>query len=340
MVNVALIGCGRAGMIHARDYVGKVSGARLVALCDPVPEALSAASAELGVERTYSDYHDVMADADVDAVVVVTPTNLHRDIVVCAAQAGKHVLCEKPMAASEAECDEMIEVCASAGVKLQLGFMRRFEESYVHAKELIDAGEIGEVVLVKSLTRGPSEPRAWMYDVRKSYGPIGEVNSHDLDTLRWLAGGEVKSIYSQGGNFRSPEVAADFPEWYDTVTMSLRFDDGKLGLIDGAQYVRYGYDARVEVLGTTGSIFIGRQPKEALIVTRADGLVTQPMTHSWTYLYREAYVAEDQAFIDAIIHNREPLVTGHDGKMAVRLVNMGLESLLTGQVVFDTSRER
>lgn len=333
MVNVCLIGCGRAGMIHARSIARGVRGARMAALCDPVPEALAAAKDELGVERGYTDYRDALADPDIDAVVVVTPTALHRDVVVAAAGAGKHVLCEKPMATSLAECDEMIAACERAGVVLQLGFMRRFDESMAHAKERVDAGDIGEVVLVKSLTRGPSQPRPWMYDVRQSYGPIGEVNSHDFDTLRWFAGSEVESIFAAGGNFRSPEVAPDFPEWYDTVTMTLTFADGKLGSIDGAQYVRYGYDARVEVLGTEGSILIGRQPRESYTVATPDGRVFRPTNNSWAYLFREAYVAEDQAFIDAIVSGTEPRVTGWDGRQAVLLVQMGLASLLEKRIV-------
>ena len=216
-----------------------------MALCDPVAEARESAGSEFGVSRLYADWHDVMCDPDIDAVVVVTPTKLHHDVVIAAAEAGKHVFCEKPFASSEAECDEMIEACERAGVKLQIGFMRRFEESYVHAKERIDAGDIGEVVLVKSLTRGPSHPKPWMYDIRSNYGPIGEVNSHDFDTLRWFVGSEVSSIYSIGGNFRSPEVVEDYPDYYDTVAMSLSFENGSLGVIDGAQYVQYGYDARV-----------------------------------------------------------------------------------------------
>lgn len=338
MLNVCVIGCGRAGMIHARSYAGRVIGARLSAVCDPFEEARENAAAELGVPRTYADWHDVMADPDIDAVVVVTPTGMHRDIVVAAAAAGKHVFCEKPMASSEEECDEMIAACAQAGVKLQIGFMRRFDESMEHAKEAIDAGEIGDVVLVKSLTHGPSHPKEWMYDVRKSYGPIGEVSSHDMDMLRFFTGSEVASVYAVGGNYRSPEVAAKWPEWYDTFAMTLTFDNGTMGMVDGAQYVQYGYDSRLEVLGTKGSILVGAQPRESYTVATADGKVRRPMNNSWTYLYREAYIREAQAFVDAIVHDTETRVTGHDGKMAIRLVNMGLQSLLEHRIVLASER--
>ena len=148
MLNVCVIGCGRAGRIHMKSYAGGVRGANLLAVCDPMEEARASAVADFGADRAYADWHDVMADPDIDAIVVVTPTGMHRDIVVAAAAAGKHVFCEKPMASSESECDEMIAACDAAGVKLQIGFMRRFEESAQHAKEAIDAGEIGQVRLI------------------------------------------------------------------------------------------------------------------------------------------------------------------------------------------------
>ncbi len=127
-INVCLIGCGRAGMIHARSYNGNVAGAQLIAICDPFEEELETAQAELNVKYQYTDYNDVLLNDEVDAIVVVTPTQFHKDIVVAAANAGKHVFCEKPMAGSAEECDAMIEACKANNVKLQLGFMRRFDE--------------------------------------------------------------------------------------------------------------------------------------------------------------------------------------------------------------------
>ena len=143
MINVCVIGSGRAGMIHARNFAGRISGARLAALCDPVPEALRAAACELGVEKTFSDYHQVLEDASIDAVVVVTPTVFHRDIVCAAAEAKKHVLCEKPMAMNVNECLEMNAAADKYGIKLQIGFMRRFDVSFQYAKRQIENGQIG-----------------------------------------------------------------------------------------------------------------------------------------------------------------------------------------------------
>lgn len=209
MIGICLIGCGRAGMIHARNFVNKVPGASLVALADPVPEALNAASKELGVKVCYTDYHEALARDDIHGVIIVSPTMYHCEIVLAAA-AKKHILCEKPLAMTEAECDLMIAAAETNNVKLQVGFMRRYDESFMATKEMIDTGEIGDVVLVKSHTRGPSTPQPWMYDIRKSNGPLAEVNSHDVDTLRWFVGSEFESLYAIGGNYRCPDAIETF----------------------------------------------------------------------------------------------------------------------------------
>ena len=328
-IKVCLIGCGRAGMIHARNYAGSVEGAELYAICDPSEENLAAAQQELqGISFVYRDYREALKNEAVDAVIVVTPTQFHHDIVIAAAQAGKHVFCEKPMADSVAECDEMIRVCAEHHVKLQLGFMRRFDKSFARGRELIASGSVGDVTMIKSNTYGPSEPKPWMFDVRKSYGPIGEVNSHDFDTIRWYAGSEVKSIHALGHNFRSPEAAAEYPDYYDTCTVMLEFENGILGVITGAQYVKYGYDSRTEILGTKGIIKVGSQrTNDVEVVTPEKGIQMDSMD-SWRTLFRDAYTAEANAFIRCILEDTEPPVTGLDGRMALMLVHEGLRSIL------------
>ncbi len=322
---ICVIGSGRAGMIHARNFSRRINHGQLVALVDAHKETLEAAQKELEVEKGYADYRDALADPRVDAVVVVTPTALHREVVLAAAKAGKHVLCEKPMAMDVRECDDMINACK--GVKLQIGFMRRYDESFMAAHGRIEAGEIGDVVLVKSLTHGPSVPQEWMYDIRKSNGPLAEVNSHDIDTLRWFAGSEITEVYAVGGNFRCPQARDRYPDFYDNVAMVCRFADGRQGMIDGAVSVGYGYDARTEILGTRGVMFVGRREQDTVVGSSADRGITQQFVKSWRTLFTEAYVAEDQDFVDCIRENRDPRVRGMDGRMAVAVVNAGNRSI-------------
>jgi myo-inositol 2-dehydrogenase/D-chiro-inositol 1-dehydrogenase/scyllo-inositol 2-dehydrogenase (NAD+) len=213
-------------------------------------------------------------------------------------------------------------------VKLQLAFMRRYDESFRAAKERVDAGEIGDVVLVKSLTHGPSVPQEWMYDIAKSNGPLAEVNSHDIDAARWFMGSEIEEVYALGGNFRCPQARGAYPDFYDNVAMICRFAGGRQGFIDGAVSVGYGYDARMEIVGTRGVLFVGRREQDSVVSCSAERGMTRTFVKSWRTLFTEAYAAEDQDFVDCILDDREPLVRGIDGRMAVAVVNAGNRSIV------------
>lgn len=327
-LGICVIGAGRAGLIHAVNFAKGIKNARLAAICEPNRETAKKACHELELERHYQDYQRALEDNDVDAVVVVTPTDYHRDIVVAAADAGKHILCEKPMAMTVVECDQMIAAAEKNNIVLQIGFMRRFDQSFVFAREQVRQGAIGNVVLVKSLTRGPSIPQRWQYDIAKSNGPLAEVNSHDIDTLRWFAESEFEQVYAIAGNYRCPEARDEFPDFYDNVVMTATFANGMQGSIDGAVSVRYGYDARLEVVGTEGVLFVGRLDQSGVVTCNRSSGLTAPAVESWRNLFTEAYRHEDQGFVDAILNGTPPAVTGHDGKMAVKVVNAGNRSII------------
>jgi len=331
-LGIGLIGAGRAGLIHARNFSRYVEGAALVAISDPHEPTRNAAAEELGVRAGYAGYEELLEDPKVDAVVIVTPTRYHREIAVAAARCGKHIFCEKPMAMNAAECAEMIEAAAAAKVALQIGFMRRFARSFQEMKRRLDAGAIGEVVSVRSLTHGPSLPQPWMFDLKASNGPLAEVNSHDIDTIRWMAGSEIVEVFALGGNFRSPDARQEYPDFYDNVTLLARFANGTQGTISGAQGVGYGYDARCEVLGTSGILFSGSLQALAVTEATSEGL-SNPIIKSWRDLFADAYLAEDREFILSINEGRPPLVTGLDGMRAVEVVNAGNESIRTGKPV-------
>jgi len=328
-IGIAVIGTGRAGMIHAHNFARSVPGARLVALADPMAETLEQASKALGVAGAYADYREVLGQRDVHAIVIATPTALHREIAVAAARSGKHVLCEKPMAMNVADCDAMIRAIAEAGLVLQIGFMRRFSESFRQAKSRIEAGEIGAVVQVKTMTHGPSYPRPWMFDLEKSNGPLAEVNSHDFDTVRWLAGSEFLEVYAIAGNYRTSEAQKEFPDFYDQVLLSARMANGSQASIGGAQGVQYAYDARCEILGTHGLITVGTLHGSETVVCTREKSLHRPAIASWTNLFREAYLAEGIDFVDCIRTQRSPQATGQDGRAAVAAVNAGNLSIRT-----------
>jgi len=328
IVRIGVIGSGRAGMIHAKNFTSSVKFAKVEALSDSYEEYLLTNAKELDVKKIYTDYNDLINDENIDAIVIATPTVLHRDIAVKAANMGKHIFCEKPMAMDPEECEDMIAAARRNKVNLQIGFMRRFDRSFKEAKQRILNGEIGDLVSVKSLTHGPSSPQPWQYDIAKSNGPLAEVNSHDIDTLRWYTESEFKELYAIAGNYRCPQVKTEFPDFYDNVLLTATFTNGIQGLIDGAVFVQYGYDSRVEILGTKGVIFVGGLESNSVVTCNVQNGMNRNIINSWRDLFKDAYLNEDIEFIQSILESREPLATGMDGKKAVEVVNAGNQSIL------------
>ena len=331
-IGVCIIGTGRAGMVHGKIF-NKIPHARLVAVVDSDKERAQNAAKELEIEKYYTNYQDACDDKEIDTVCIVTPTYTHSEIATACARAGKHIFCEKPMAITPDDCDRIIKEARKNQVKLQIGFMRRFDRNYQKAKHLLDDGAVGEVVLVKSLTRGPGLPPKWYYSIENSNGLLAEVNSHDIDTLRWFAGGEFARVYAEADNYRCPELKEDYPDFYDTVVLNARFTNGKLGVIDGACPAVYGYDSRTEILGTKGVLFVGQVNDETVMVCTKDQGVAQPIVSSWRHLFRDAYLAEDEHFIHCILSDEEPVISGLDGKKAVEVVLAGNRSIKEGKAI-------
>lgn len=327
IVRIGIIGSGRAGMIHAKNFAASVKYATVEALSDSYEEYLVKHVEELDIKKAYSNYNDLINDENIDAIVIATPTILHQDIAVKAANMGKHIFCEKPMAMNPEECEVMIEAAQRNKVNLQIGFMRRFDRGFKEAKQRILQGEIGDLVSVKSLTHGPSSPQQWQYDIAKSNGPLAEVNSHDIDTLRWYTESEFKELYAIAGNYRCPQIKNEFPDFYDNVLLTATFTNGVQGLIDGAVFVQYGYDARVEILGTKGVIFVGGLESNTVVTCTSGTGMSRGIISSWKELFKDAYLNEDIEFIQSILESREPLAKGIDGKRAVEVVNAGNQSI-------------
>lgn len=330
VVGVGLMGAGRAGLVHGRNFANAVPDARLVALVDPDASAAQAAAGELGA-RPYADVDEFLADPRLDAVVITAPTFAHADLVRRAAQAGKHILCEKPLTLRVEDALTMNDAVQAAGGRFLMGFMRRYDEAFRRAREAIRRGDIGQPVLVKSTGRGPGLPPAWAHSVANSNGLLGEVNSHDVDSVRWLTGAEFKWVFARAGNFKSPELAGAHPDFYDHVVVSFGLSNGELGTVDGSCPCDYGYDARVEVQGTAGVLFIGSSAQHGVeMVTRAPGAV-RPAVASWRSLFREAYQAEDRHLIELIRNpGLAPQCALEDGLRALEVVLAANRSVVSG----------
>jgi myo-inositol 2-dehydrogenase/D-chiro-inositol 1-dehydrogenase/scyllo-inositol 2-dehydrogenase (NAD+) len=239
------------------------------------------------------------------------------------------------MALNLHECDEIIAVVEKEAVLLQLGFMRRFDPEFVAAAQRIEAGEIGQPMMIKSNTHGPGLPPAWARDLRTSNGLLAEVNSHDWDTTRWLMGSNYSRVYTEVANFKGAANGVDTENFYDNALVNLKFESGGLGLISGVCPCGYGYDARVEIIGEKGIMQIGSlQGQDVVVCTDRDhGLVT-PIYRTWPERFEWGYINELQHFVSCIQDGTRPRVGGVEGRWAVAGVLAGTKSFLEERPVY------
>jgi predicted dehydrogenase len=331
-LRVLLVGAGRAGLVHGRNFAAGVPGARLAAIADPDEGALRRAAGELGCEQAFTDASAAVEDDGVDAVVIASPTFSHAEIALAALSAGKHVLCEKPLATSLEEAADVAAAVEEAGRVFVMGFMRRFDTGFVRAAERIAAGEIGRPLLVRSTGRGPGLPPEWAWDPAVSGGLIAEVNSHDLDTIRWLSGQEFDSVHALGRAAKRPDIAARYPGFIDLVVAAFELNGGALAQLDGACPAGYGYDARVEVYGSEGVVFAGDPLAHATRVVRREGATADPVP-SWRTVFADAYRAEDAHFAAACLGAEKPRASVEDGVRALEAVIAVNRSLTDGRPV-------
>jgi myo-inositol 2-dehydrogenase/D-chiro-inositol 1-dehydrogenase/scyllo-inositol 2-dehydrogenase (NAD+) len=332
-LKLCLIGAGRAGMVHARNYQFEISNTKIVAVVDANKKVAEEAAKELNTSNFFIELEEALAGVEFDAVCIGAPTFVHAETVIRAADAGKHIFCEKPLSTTLKEAEQMEKAIKRNNVKFQIGFMRRFDQNFLKAKKIIDQGEIGNPILVKSVGRGPGLPPQWYCDVKRSNGLLAEVNSHDFDSLRWLSGSDYEQVYALADNFKCPQYKEEYPDFYDTAAVSLRFKNGVLGLIDGCCPATYGYDARMEILGTEGMLQIGSQQASSVLVWNNKSQLIKEGNRSWRILFKDAYLEEDKHFANCILNNEEPKVGIEDGKKAIEIVIAANKSIETGQPV-------
>jgi predicted dehydrogenase len=334
-VKICMVGAGRVGKNHTNSLVRHVPGARVVALVDPVVDVRDALADQYGIIAGFNSLEEAIDRASFDAVVITTPTFTHKALAVEAAAHGKHIFLEKPMALNLGECDEIITAARQAGVHLQIGFMRRFDPEFTAVAQRIEAGEIGRPMMIKSLTHGPGLPPAWARDISISNGMLAEVNSHDWDSTRWLMGSNYDRVYTEIANFKGQANNISTPHFYDNVLVDLRFESGGLGMITGICPCGYGYDARVEIYGEKGVMFIGSlQGQHILSATNRETGIIQPVFRTWPERFAWAYIYEMEHFVECVQKDREPRVGGEEGRWAVAGVLAGTLSFLEERPVY------
>lgn len=338
-LRVCLIGCGRAGLVHGRNFAVGIPGARLVGVVDADARAAEAAAAELGVPALpWAPAEAATSDA-IDAVIVASPTFTHADVVVPALEAGAFVLCEKPLAATLSDAERVARAERSSSATLLMGFMRRFDQQFARAAQRIAAGDIGSPILVKSTGRGPGLPPEWAWDTRRSGGMAAEVNSHDFDTVRWLSGQEFRSVHAAGRAATRPDIRERYPDFVDVLVATFELSEGGIASVDGACPAGYGYDARAEVYGTEGSLLIGSPVAPGPLLLSPTG-ATSETVRSWRTLFADAYRAEDEHLVRVASGREEPAAGVDDGVHALEAVVAVNRSMSEGTQVALTDVRR
>ena len=312
-LTVGIIGAGRIGKVHAENLAFRVPEARALAITDLNRDAAERVASRCGIPTVAGSVDQILADPAIRAVLICSSTDTHADLIVRAAKAGKHIFCEKPIAHSLAKIDTALAAARQAGVKLQIGFNRRFDPNFARVRAAVANGEIGAPRLLHIISRDPAPPPVSY--VKVSGGIFLDMTIHDFDMARFLIGDEVEEIYTAAGVMVDPAIgeAGDL----DTTLLVLRFRNGVIGTIDNCRQAAYGYDQRVEILGSTGKIGTDNNyPNQATLSTGQSVRRDLPLNF-FMERYTESFATEIRSFVQSDAENKPTAVTGLDGRIPV-----------------------
>ena len=336
-LGVGVIGVGTMGKRHAENLRRLIPEAQLIAVADADLKRVRQVAAELEVGHYYNTVEALVERKDIQAVVVVTPAKFHGAAMKVCAQAGKDIFCEKPFTLTVEESDEVLEATSRAGVRVQVGHVRRYDPPNLRAKQRIEGGEIGEPVLFKSLARDPAPPPV-SYMASGVNGMFFQDSTvHEFDLGRWLMNDEISEIHAYGAILVFPE-AAQFND-IDTALVSMKFSRGPLGAVENYMQSGYGYDIRTEIVGSKGTIITGYLQQTPELVLTAAGAKTDIVDH-FLVRFADGYLNEMRDFVQTILTDREPKVDGFDGRQAVAAAAAAERSYREGHAVSVENRTR
>jgi myo-inositol 2-dehydrogenase/D-chiro-inositol 1-dehydrogenase len=313
-VNIAVIGTGRIGSVHTRNLVQSIHEAHVVAVCDIRLEVAQAVADELGIPRVVKDYHELLEDKDIEAVLIATNTDTHAYIVKDLAKAGKQIFCEKPLALNLADIDDVMTLVERTGVKLQVGYNRRFDKSFQRVREVVTSGEIGHPCILHITNRDP-EPPSLEY-AKTSGGMFLDMSIHDFDMVRFQIG-EVDEVYAIGSVLVAPYLK-DIGD-VDVDIISLRFANGAVGAIDNSRQCVYGYDQRLEVFCSKGTAMAGNEYENTVSKGDNVGYHSAKVPYSFIQRYADCYVDEVRQFTQCVRDGKPVSPTGYDSRTSVLL---------------------
>jgi len=320
-IKLGLVGTGRIGRLHARTLRQLVSEADLQVVTDVNLPSARECAALYGIPRVADSFDQVLADPAIQAIVICSSTDTHAPFITRAAQAKKHIFCEKPIAADLASIDAALGAVEKAGVKLMIGFNRRFDANYARVKHAINTGEIGKPHLLHIISRDPAPPP--IEYVKVSGGMFFDMTIHDFDMARFLLG-EVETIYATAGVMVDPAIGAAGD--IDTAVITLNFANGAIGTIDNSRRAVYGYDQRVEVFGDGGMVRSDNLYPNTVTYSGSSSIGRDLPLNFFMERYLGSYQMELAAFVECIIKNTPPPVTGSDGRVPVVMAMAALRS--------------
>ncbi len=328
-LQLAVIGAGRIGKVHTATLVQNVPQAEVVAIADTRKDEAAALAGMLGIPAVYDNYSDLLRHPGVEAVVICSPTDTHAKYIVEAASAGKHIFCEKPVDLTLEVISNALKAVEKAGVKLMVGFNRRFDPNFMKIRQLVADGKIGDPHILKITSRDPAPPPAEYSAV--SGGMFMDMTIHDFDMARYIAGSEVTEVYAKAGCMVDPAIgkAGDV----DTAIITLTFANGAFGVIDNSRKAVYGYDQRVEIFGSKGMAHADNNFPENHRYFAADGVHGSLPLNFFMDRYLEAYANEMKIFCNAVLNNAPLPVSGHDGLMSVAIAYAARKSVVEGRAV-------
>ena len=328
-LNIGIIGAGRIGKVHMQSITYNVPTARVLGITDVFKDGLQELADKYGIEKVYNDYKEMLADKEIDAVLVCSSTDTHADISIEAAQAGKHVFCEKPVDLTPEKVQAVIDAVAKAGVKLQVGFNRRFDHNFAHVRSLINDGKVGNLELIKITSRDPEPPPAEYAAV--SGGMFLDMTIHDFDMARFLAGSDVTEVYASATCLVDPAIgeAGDV----DTAIINLKFENGALGVIDNSRRAAYGYDQRIEVFGSNGAAMAANDTPTNVTIMNENGVTPDKPLYFFLERYMQSFRDEMIQFVDAVLNDKPTPTTGTDGLNSILVALAAKKSVQEGRPV-------
>jgi len=313
-LGVGVIGVGTLGRRHAENLRRAIPSAQLIAVADSDAARAKQVAVELELEHHYGRWEPLLERKDIQAVVIAAPSRFHASATKDAAAAGKHVFCEKPPALSLAEAEAAQAAVSKAGVLFQIGLMRRYDPAYAKAKRQIEAGEIGEPLLFKSLGRDRQPPPRSFFQDGINGTLFLDSTIHEFDLARWLMNDDVVEVHAFGGVRACPELA-EFGD-VDSAVVNLRFGRGGIGNVESLRKANYGYDIRTEIVGSNGALQVGYLQQTGQLVLSGTAASYDVVDH-WLVRFADAYLKELRDFVDTVLAGKSPRVSGLEGLRAL-----------------------